>query len=581
MLNVGLPVLLSLAAIGTWLFLPRIALAPTRSRYVLDVATHSFFVSYAEGLSGGPGRLLSAGTVWDASSGKSIAEGLSAYGIISPDGQKVMNTAAVLDLRTKRTVALENPSFPIPSLVPRSSFISMRFSNHGNLIAVIRNGWLYLLDAETGKVLHVLNNQMASSNCGLLSTSFSPDDKVLAAGDARGNVTLWNIADGELTKTLSSEASVPCDALDHPAAPWLEVWSVAFAPDGERLASYDKAGLVRIWEVKTQRLLRTQALQFGRGTVRFTPDGQFLLITEWVPFAGNASGSQQRHTAIMVVKARAGELAETIDVPGFAGLGFSGKNAILVAAVLNGRLKVDQWLLPREIRIPFTSPHQQPPLPSDAELATAYEEHAISHLQQLQLELAKYRNGEGHNGFPTSLQALDAAARIDDLPIIEQIHGYRYSYHPEAADAEGKIPAYSLSASPLAYRQTGTTSFLVNETGAVRATTEGREAVMSDPVVRTLQEAAQVAATVSPGLPTTAESPAPAATQASTQVAQRRQQSEAADQWAAQAEAWFQRGNYREALQNCEAALRIDPGNARAVQLKAKIDETMRILGKN
>jgi len=43
----------------------------------------------------------------------------------------------------------------------------------------------------------------------------------------------------------------------------------------------------------------------------------------------------------------------------------------------------------------------------------------------------------------------------------------------------------------------------------------------------------------------------------------------------------LQQADYRNAIQSCDAALRVEPGNAKAAQLKAKIEETMKILGKN
>jgi Flp pilus assembly protein TadD len=73
----------------------------------------------------------------------------------------------------------------------------------------------------------------------------------------------------------------------------------------------------------------------------------------------------------------------------------------------------------------------------------------------------------------------------------------------------------------------------------------------------------------------------PVPVQSGANSAQRAREIEAVNQWAAQAETQFQRGNYREALQSCDAALHLDPSNARVVQLKTKVEETMRILGKN
>jgi hypothetical protein len=48
----------------------------------------------------------------------------------------------------------------------------------------------------------------------------------------------------------------------------------------------------------------------------------------------------------------------------------------------------------------------------------------------------------------------------------------------------------------------------------------------------------------------------------------------------AQARSLFQQGNYQGALNECNTALQIDPGNAAALALKARIEQTQRILGK-
>ena len=52
-------------------------------------------------------------------------------------------------------------------------------------------------------------------------------------------------------------------------------------------------------------------------------------------------------------------------------------------------------------------------------------------------------------------------------------------------------------------------------------------------------------------------------------------------QWISLAERQFEHNNYQGALQSCDAALRIEPGNIGASQLKTKIQSTMSILGKN
>jgi Double zinc ribbon/PEGA domain len=52
------------------------------------------------------------------------------------------------------------------------------------------------------------------------------------------------------------------------------------------------------------------------------------------------------------------------------------------------------------------------------------------------------------------------------------------------------------------------------------------------------------------------------------------------NQWLSKAEDQFQQGDYRGAIQSCDSALSLDPTNAKARQLKAKVEDTMKILGK-
>lgn len=96
----------------------------------------------------------------------------------------------------------------------------------------------------------------------VLSVAYSPDGQRLATGGGDGEIMLWSL-DG--TPLLS------CDG--HSG----RVWSVAFSPDGQRLASGGDDHTVRLWDVATGRCLQTL-----RGhtnwvfSVAFSPDGQLL-----------------------------------------------------------------------------------------------------------------------------------------------------------------------------------------------------------------------------------------------------------------------------------------------------------------
>ena len=64
--------------------------------------------------------------------------------------------------------------------------------------------------------------------------------------------------------------------------------------------------------------------------------------------------------------------------------------------------------------------------------------------------------------------------------------GYIFQYVPGPADASGRITSYTISARPVTYRKTGTRSFLLDETGKIRATPEHRAATARDEVIRTI-----------------------------------------------------------------------------------------------
>jgi WD40 repeat protein len=96
----------------------------------------------------------------------------------------------------------------------------------------------------------------------------SPDGQTVATGfNFEGEVTLWDVASGNLLRTLSNGG---------------EVRTLAFSPDSQMLATagggVDPDSTIKLWRVSDGALLHTL---FGHGilvsSVDFSPDGQMLI----------------------------------------------------------------------------------------------------------------------------------------------------------------------------------------------------------------------------------------------------------------------------------------------------------------
>lgn len=98
---------------------------------------------------------------------------------------------------------------------------------------------------------------------GILSTTFSPDGRLLATGDTHGDIRIWQVANGKLLFTNKGHKG------------W--VWSVAFDPQGQRLASGSFDCTVKLWDTQTGACLQTLEGHTNYvQSVCFSPDGQIL-----------------------------------------------------------------------------------------------------------------------------------------------------------------------------------------------------------------------------------------------------------------------------------------------------------------
>jgi WD40 repeat protein/uncharacterized caspase-like protein len=82
------------------------------------------------------------------------------------------------------------------------------------------------------------NRRVLKGLAGLAAAfAFSPDGKVVAAGDSEGKIILWNRSTGEQLQTLSGHSN--------------GISSLAFSANGKTLASGSEDGTTRLWDAST------------------------------------------------------------------------------------------------------------------------------------------------------------------------------------------------------------------------------------------------------------------------------------------------------------------------------------------
>ena len=109
--------------------------------------------------------------------------------------------------------------------------------------------------------------------------SFSEDGRYLATASSDRTVRLWEV---NKFQNASPQTKSPL-IVRNPIAVLVghrgEVWSVAFSPDQQQIASAAEDGVLRLWTIDGKLIKQVQAQQGELHMVRFAPDGQRLITS--------------------------------------------------------------------------------------------------------------------------------------------------------------------------------------------------------------------------------------------------------------------------------------------------------------
>ncbi|BAY23823.1 WD-40 repeat protein [Calothrix sp. NIES-2100] len=106
---------------------------------------------------------------------------------------------------------------------------------------------------------------------GITALAFSPNSELLATGDGKGDIYLWQIANSD---RLTINIGQPFLILKGHHN-W--IWSLSFSPDGQTIASGSEDGTARLWNLSTGECLRILSGHTGIvSSVAFSPDGSAI-----------------------------------------------------------------------------------------------------------------------------------------------------------------------------------------------------------------------------------------------------------------------------------------------------------------
>ena len=216
---------------------------------------------------------------------------------------------------------------------------SYQFSPDSNQLAIFTSIGVWIYDVQTGKEIRLLK---IHREIGVNKTALSPDWKLLTSpkySREYHGIRLWDTHIGKIKTTLEGHTQ--------------RVISVAFSRDGKMLASGELDGVIRLWNINTDKHRQIRTPHKRVSEVMFSPDGRTLV----------SSRRENRRKDIRLWDVATGEFrARLEDTTGTNNIVFNPDGTILYGASRNDIRLWDPDTGKIKMRLDVASFYTTPPL---------------------------------------------------------------------------------------------------------------------------------------------------------------------------------------------------------------------------
>jgi glucose repression regulatory protein TUP1 len=230
--------------------------------------------------------------------------------------------------------AIFNPQVPrvldvdlMHTLQHESVVCCVRFSRDGRFVATGCNRSAQIYDVQTGAKVCVLQDETVDTQGDLYirSVCFSPDGQYLATGAEDKLIRVWDIKANKIRNTFQGHEQ--------------DIYSLDFATDGRTIASGSGDRTVRLWDIETGAHIMSLSIEDGVTTVAISPDTRYV-----------AAGSLDKSVRVWDIST--GFLVERLEGPdghkdSVYSVAFAPNGRDLVSGSLDKTIKMWELLAPR------------------------------------------------------------------------------------------------------------------------------------------------------------------------------------------------------------------------------------------